>query len=170
MRHTYPPPEGTWDQAYSATPCGQTDTCENITFPQLPLRAVINSTEVWTKTSLAKFLMIHWYKIDIASALLRWVHILPTHDDPWSYRWCYTHQTSLLHKFYEIVILLVSGRRVKVSCWWSVHLRYLRRMISQHLSSKVSSETLPNYWNFGLQEMSRLLPFDPPLHLVFDTL
>ena len=36
-RHTHPP-ERTWDQRYS--PPGQTDTCENNTFPQLRLRVV----------------------------------------------------------------------------------------------------------------------------------
>ena len=35
----YPPSERTWYQRYPP-PCGQTDTCENITFLQLRLRAV----------------------------------------------------------------------------------------------------------------------------------
>ena len=49
--HIHPPdivtPGGTWDQAYP--PRGQTDTSENITFPQPPLRAVINriDTPLW---------------------------------------------------------------------------------------------------------------------------
>ena len=38
-RYTYPF-EGTWDRAYTSL-CGQTHTCENITFLQLPLQVLI---------------------------------------------------------------------------------------------------------------------------------
>ena len=47
--HTPPPQERTWDQRYPPRPrCGQTDTCENITFPQLRWRAVtIRDIDFW---------------------------------------------------------------------------------------------------------------------------
>ena len=32
-----------WQGVYTSSPCGQTDTCENITFPQLLLRTVITT-------------------------------------------------------------------------------------------------------------------------------
>ena len=54
---TYPPrpSEGTWDQVYPPTPCRQTDTCENITFPQLLLRAVKANKVFWTKDHTSLF-------------------------------------------------------------------------------------------------------------------
>ena len=42
--------EGTWHERYP-TPCGQINTCENITFPQIIWRAVISNSAtdlVWT--------------------------------------------------------------------------------------------------------------------------
>ena len=59
MGQTYPTPwkghgtrdqEGTWHERYP-TPCGQINTCENITFPQISWRAVISNSAtdlVWT--------------------------------------------------------------------------------------------------------------------------
>ena len=73
LGHTHPPLEGTWLQTYPSPgkryppSYGQTDTCENITFPQLRLRAVKTTLFQMGKTRLcfrpSLFFVVGWCEL-----------------------------------------------------------------------------------------------------------